>query len=196
MIMSNKIKGFSLLELLLALFVFSLLATFSYKAVNMLLINSTHLEGEANDIIGLQRTFDFLVRDLLTSVGGSDAAEAFSGEFKFEDGVEQIKLLSLTQRSEVGGLSGTAYQFLVESVIRVRANTGDMVLLNGVEHAKLDWFLFNDNSQRAGLRFTLTHEKFGNLQRVVFFDLTTSDLADIEGDKSFMPVAGGASVRN
>lgn len=61
-------KGFSLVELLIALFVFSLLSTFSFGAANMLAKSQQLLLEEADSIEEIQKVLGLLVRDLRQSV--------------------------------------------------------------------------------------------------------------------------------
>lgn len=69
--MSAKSKGFTLLELLIALAVFSILSIMAYSGLQMVLDSKGHTENQADRLISLQRAFTFIGRDVEQTIGRS-----------------------------------------------------------------------------------------------------------------------------
>lgn len=61
---SSAAAGFTLLELLLALAIFSLLAAMSYGGLRSVLDQQAHTEAEAERLAGLQKTYLIMQRDI------------------------------------------------------------------------------------------------------------------------------------
>lgn len=64
--MSNKLRGFTLVELLISMFILLLLSAFAYRAVRLLTNQQHVLSEEAADLIKLQKLFLLWRRDTST----------------------------------------------------------------------------------------------------------------------------------
>lgn len=64
-------RGFTLLELLIALAVFSILSVMSYSGLRMVLDAKSRTEVQANRLVELQTAFTFMERDFELAVGRS-----------------------------------------------------------------------------------------------------------------------------
>jgi general secretion pathway protein J len=89
--------GFTLLELLIAMAVFSILATMAYGGLNSVLSTREATDRAAEELDSLQRTFLFLQQDLLQAVGRSVRDELGDPEPSLEGGLDAEALLSLTR---------------------------------------------------------------------------------------------------
>jgi general secretion pathway protein J len=96
-------KGFTLLELLIAVVVFSIMATMAYGGLNSVLTTRDSTDQAAQELDALQQTFLFLQQDLLQIVGRSVRDELGDSEPSLKGGGGSETLLSLT-RSDLGGL--------------------------------------------------------------------------------------------
>jgi len=63
--------GFTLLELLIALAVFSILSLMAYSGLQIVMDSKTHTEKQADRLIELQRAFTFIGRDIEQVIGRS-----------------------------------------------------------------------------------------------------------------------------
>ena len=66
-----KARGFTLLELLIALSVFSILSVMAYGGLRMVLDAKARTEAQANRLVELQTAFTFMERDFELAVGRS-----------------------------------------------------------------------------------------------------------------------------
>lgn len=57
-------RGFTLLELLIALAVFSILSVMAYSGLNSSLNNASHVRAQAEKLTGLQTAYSFIQRDI------------------------------------------------------------------------------------------------------------------------------------
>ena len=64
-------KGFTLLELLIALAVFSILSLMAYSGLQIVMDSKEHTEKQADRLIELQRAFTFIGRDIEQTIGRS-----------------------------------------------------------------------------------------------------------------------------
>jgi general secretion pathway protein J len=71
MMKSCHAKGFTLLELLIALSVFSILSVMAYSGLQIVLNSREHTEKQADRLVELQRAFTFIGRDIEQTVGRS-----------------------------------------------------------------------------------------------------------------------------
>jgi general secretion pathway protein J len=96
-------RGFTLLELLIAMAVFSIMATMAYGGLNSVLTTRDSTDQAAQELGALQQTFLFLQQDLLQVVGRSVRDELGDSEPSLEGGLGSENLLSLT-RSDLSGV--------------------------------------------------------------------------------------------
>lgn len=69
--MKTSARGFTLLELLIALAVFSILSVMAYSGLRMVLEAKSRTEDQANRLVELQTAFTFMERDFELAVGRS-----------------------------------------------------------------------------------------------------------------------------
>ena len=70
-IKNTSSRGFTLLELMVAISIFGILAAMAYGGLNNVLITKTRTEQQANRLVELQRAFTFLGRDIQQSIDRS-----------------------------------------------------------------------------------------------------------------------------
>jgi general secretion pathway protein J len=100
-------KGFTLLELLIAISIFSVMATLAYGGVKLVIDGSMHIEKSADGLASLQRTFLFIQQDLQQAVPRGARDEFGDQEGALISGTDD-KLLQLTRGGVNGGLMGGA----------------------------------------------------------------------------------------
>jgi general secretion pathway protein J len=104
---SSFAKGFTLLELLIALSIFSVMAAIAYGGVRLVINGSQQLEQAADSLSSLQRTFLFLQQDLEQAV-----SRRIRDDFGFQEQAficcEDGKLLHLTRGNIRGNMLGGA----------------------------------------------------------------------------------------
>jgi general secretion pathway protein J len=95
--------GFTLLELLIAMAVFAIMAAMAYGGLNSVLTTRDSTDQAAQELDSLQQTFLFLQQDLLQVVGRSVRDELGDPEPALEGGLDSETVLSLT-RGDLGGV--------------------------------------------------------------------------------------------
>jgi general secretion pathway protein J len=91
------------LELLIAMAVFSIMATMAYGGLNSVLTTRDSTDRAAQELGSLQQTFLFLQQDLFQVVGRSVRDELGDSEPSLEGGLDSEILLSFT-RSDLRGI--------------------------------------------------------------------------------------------
>jgi general secretion pathway protein J len=95
--------GFTLLELLIAMAVFSIMATMAYGGMNSVLTTRDATDQAAQELGSLQQAFLFMQQDLFQVVGRSVRDELGDPEPSLEGGLDSETLLRLT-RSDLSGV--------------------------------------------------------------------------------------------
>jgi general secretion pathway protein J len=95
--------GFTLLELLIAMAVFAIMAAMAYGGLNSVLTTRDSTDQAAQELDSLQQTFLFLQQDLLQVVGRSVRDELGDPEPALEGGLDSETVLSLP-RGDLGGV--------------------------------------------------------------------------------------------
>ncbi len=117
----NKVTGFTLMELLIALFVFALLSGFAFQAVKQLTKSSGILNEEQMALGGLNRFWLMLEQDVLSEGIPSPVAYAFD-----EQNDNHFVLGGAIYRLE----EGTLYR---KAVLPGDGRMGESALLTGIE---------------------------------------------------------------
>jgi general secretion pathway protein J len=100
-----KITGFTLVELLIAITVFSIMAVIVYGGVRLVMDGKQQLEQSADSLSSLQRSFLFLQQDIEQILPRSVRDELGSQEAAFVCCADE-KLLQLTRGGVRGGITG------------------------------------------------------------------------------------------
>lgn len=106
-------RGFTLVELLIALFIFSIMAMLAYGGLRLMIDGSRQLERAANDLASLQRVYLFLQQDLEQAISRPVRDEFGTLESAFTGGSDQL-LLALTRSGGEGLIRGTSDLHRVE----------------------------------------------------------------------------------
>lgn len=170
--MYQRMSGFTLVELLVALFVFSLLSAFAFRAVTVLGDTSQGVEVETSTLAGLQHAVQFLERDIRQLV----AVESSDGD------ADSVGVSFLTMgMTQSGQLLRVRYVVRDHRLFRDSWGAGTSIddvplssipLLRAVAAIKFS-FLGEDGmvlsvaqSQLPQLlKLTITHEKWGDINR-------------------------------
>lgn len=102
---SSTIKGFTLLELLIAISIFSVMATIAYGGIKLVIDGGQQLERAADELSSLQRTFLLIQQDIEQIVPRGIRDEFGSQEPAFLCCSDE-KLLQLTRGGVRGVLTG------------------------------------------------------------------------------------------
>ncbi len=109
-------KGFTLLELVIAISIFAVMATLAYGGLRLVMDGDQRLQRSAQHLGALQRTFLFLQQDLSQLIPRSIRDEYGSREGAFESG-DGEQLLKLTRGGIQGQLRGGADLVRIEYVL-------------------------------------------------------------------------------
>lgn len=122
---TRRETGFTLLELLVALAIFAVLAAIAYTALSQVLKTRRHLEAEAARLTALQTAFTVIERDIEQGVDRGVRDEFGDAELAMKSGGTGTLLLSLTRsgwRNPLGlprsHLQRVAYVFDKKQLLR------------------------------------------------------------------------------
>jgi general secretion pathway protein J len=157
-------KGFTLIELMVALAVFSILAAASYSALNTILFQKSKTTVIAKTLMSLQNTHRIISTDLSTVI---------NRKIRDENGTEQPAFLSNTgdniimEFSKSGimnpaitnsQLQRVAYLYDDEKIYRILYSTADRIdntakrkrlLLSGVKELKVEFLLDGEGKSKS-----------------------------------------------
>ncbi len=97
----SKLKGFTLLELLIAISIFSIMAALAYGGLQLMLDGSQRLEQSANELTAMQRAFLFMQQDI-EQLTTRSIRDEFGSQEEALSGGNDDELLYLTR----GGVNG------------------------------------------------------------------------------------------
>lgn len=160
----NKQTGFTLLELLVSIGIFALLAAMAYGGLNLIMKESEATDKHATRLAQLQRTFTWLGRDIEQTINRSirdefgDKQLALTG---VEVGRYQLELTRAGWRNPAGrtrsNLQRVAYGVKDEKLVRAYWNVLDRaqdtqpletVLLDGVIRLEIRYLTMQSNNQK------------------------------------------------
>lgn len=167
-----SIKGFSLTELLIALFVFALISGFAYRSVNMLTTVTETVSVEESELSNLQRAFLLIERDIRS---------AFKIEYpaSFPDGEEGLSLAMISSVDEGAGASKKSIRYVLRNkdlyrqvVFNEEAEALITLLLRDVDSME---FVAIDSETSNGGKVVINHISLGQIQRHIIVPFRPAD---------------------
>lgn len=166
--MRRRCGGFTLLEMVVAIGIFAIIAAISYAALNNFLDAREQLTARRADIQGLQSALVLLERDLRYAVNrpvrnqfGDPEPAFFGGDDTLGDNGELLRLTSAQPATGAGGmqqLRRVAWRLNNGELSRVTWRVLDRyldsmeyerVLLEDVESIQIRYFSFNEDDEPA-----------------------------------------------
>jgi len=194
-IQNYKRQGFTLLELMIAITVFSMLSISAYQILNGVLRSDEIAENHSVKLKQLQRSFVVLERDFdqttarpMRYEGEKAGAPFMAGKYLFESEFDGISLVRLGWRNPQGqlprsGLQRVSYIVRDEQLVRqyylypdpeVGTDPREEILLSGVSGFTLQyskdkkWLEKWSDKQSIpdGIKLTITLEGYGEMERI------------------------------
>lgn len=188
----QKAQGFTLVELLVALFVFSLLSAFAYRAINTMVKTGDAVEAEMTALSNVQRAVQTIERDLrqkAVPVIATTDTEAIDNTNADPSQLE-LTIIANSATSAKPTLKRIRYSLKDKNLIKetwvnnkASSETPDdvAVLLKNVskvEFAALDQAAATtSNSWPAYFQLALEQEDLGLVKRTIYFGVNKPDLA-------------------
>lgn len=149
---SHATKGFTLLELLIAISIFSVMAAMAYGGMRLVIDGSQQIEKSANTLSSLQRAFLFLRQDLEQAVPRGIRDEFGSHESAFICCKDE-KLLHLTRGGTRGAIiEGTDLRRVEYRIIEGRLERRIWSTLDRVQGAKSSRLQLIENVQAVDIK--------------------------------------------
>ncbi len=194
--MSKLKKGFSLVELLIALFVFSLLATLSFHSVKTLINSFYVVSKEESDFAVLQKVILLLSNNILNSRQVEGETDLSS---RFAKASLDSNLLILIDNDPLAESLINIYNFsdgalTRNQLVNINSTAGNsVVFLRDLQDFSVKWFSTANSNEKLGFKLTLRHPEIGYVERFFHINLANISVTTSESEevKSFMPVAGG-----
>jgi len=186
----QSVKGFTLVELLVALFVFSLLSAFAYRAINTMTKTGSAIEAEMTALTNMQKAIQSIERDLRQkSVPVVASATEESLELNSDKTQLELTMLASSQVKQTQAMKHIRYSLKGNELLRevwrdnksvLEAADDTVVLLKGVktlEFSALDQASSaTSNSWPAYFKIALEHEDLGSINRAIYFGLRKPEL--------------------
>ena len=186
----GKTQGFTLVELLVALFVFSLISGFAYTSINTMVKAGDAIEAEMAALASVQRAIQSLERDLRQKVVPVVATtETESINLSADNTQLTLKLVPSSRTTPNQAIKEIRYSFKGKTLLReVWKNNKPstepadeaVVLLKQVvsaEFTALDQAATNTSSAwPAYFQLALEHEALGLIKRTVYFGVKQPEL--------------------
>lgn len=180
----SKQGGFTLMELLVAMLVFSLLTGFAYRSVSELSSVSRSLSEEETQFRSLQQAMSMIERDLRQS-SNVKAPSTNAVNAPPPDPDAPSLLLSLDVES-VAGKKSIEYLFgkgiFYRNVLVGSGSSGDaqdaLRLIDGLDNASVN-LLASSSGIADGLELTLQHSALGPIERLI--QLPVGNLQNLSG---------------
>lgn len=195
--------GFTLVELLVALFVFSLLSAFAYRAINTLVKTGDAVEMEMTALANVQRAVLSMERDLrqktvpVLAVTDAEAVSLTPDKTQLD-----ITVLAKSAATTKATIKHMRYSLKGKVLVRESWNNNkptseqpddSAILLKNVasvEFTALDQTAATtSNSWPAYFQIALEHEELGSIKRSVYFGIKEPDL-------KFSSLTGGGGNNN
>ncbi|SKA83910.1 type II secretion system protein J [Thiothrix eikelboomii] len=186
----GKTQGFTLVELLVALFVFSLISGFAYTSINTMVKAGDAIEAEMTALASLQRAIQSLERDLRQKVVPVVATtETESINLSADNTQLSLKLVPSSQAAPNQAIKEIRYSLKGKTLLReVWKNNKPstepadeaVVLLKqvaSVEFTALDPAATStSHAWPAYFQLALEHEALGSIKRTVYFGVKQPEL--------------------
>lgn len=187
---SKVSTGFTLVELLVALFVFSLISAFAYRAVNTLVKTGDAIEAEMTALTKVQKAVQIIERDLRQK-SVQVVAELDTEQVNAQPDNSELELtvLASSSLSTQALLKHIRYRLqdkvLVREVWKNNKSTADepdelvelLTDLSKAEFTRLDSVASSTtHAWPAYVQLALEHESLGSIKRSVYLGLKEPDL--------------------
>ncbi|HMT92584.1 type II secretion system protein J [uncultured Thiothrix sp.] len=186
----QKSQGFTLVELLVALFVFSLISAFAYRAVNTLVKTGDAIELEMVELTRVQRAMQTLERDLRQkSVQVLASTESTAVELTPDKTQLDLTLLAHSSGTNKQSLKHIRYSLKNHSLIRetwrdnkeLTTSPDDssalLTKVKALEIAALDQAATTTTTPwPAYFQVKLEHENLGLITKIVYFGIKQTDI--------------------
>lgn len=186
----HKSQGFTLVELLVALFVFSLISAFAYRAVNTLVKTGDAIELEMADLTSVQRAVQIIERDLRQkSVQVLASTESESVNLTPDKTQFELTLLTNSAASPQQALKHIRYSLKNESILRetwlnnqesTDSPNDTSVLLKKVKALEVTALdssaTTTTNNWPAYFQVKIEHEDLGLITKIVYFGIKQPDI--------------------
>lgn len=195
----HKSQGFTLVELLVALFVFSLISAFAYRAVNTLVKTGDAIELEMADLTSIQRAVQIIERDLRQkSVQVVASTESETVNVTPDKTQLELTLLPNSAANPQQALKHIRYSLKNESIIREtwlnnQASTESphdtSILLKKVKALEITALdasaTTTTNNWPAYFQVKVEHEDLGSITKVIYFGVKQPDInfSSLNADK-------------
>lgn len=176
---SKASNGFTLLELLIALAIFSIMAVMAYGGVRLVIDGDRHIEQSADSLSELQRAFLYLQQDLEQAVPRGIVDEVGSKEVAFVCCADD-KLLHLTRGAMGSAMIGAPNLRRVEySLTEGRLERRVWSTLDRVQDSKSSYLRLMEQVQSVDIQVLSYGET----------EWEGSPASEIEADTSVLPRA-------
>lgn len=187
---SKVSTGFTLVELLVALFVFSLISAFAYRAVNTMVKTGDAIEAEMTALTKVQKAVQIIERDLRQkSVQVVAEFDTEPVNTQADNSELELTILASASLSAQASLKHIRYRLqdkvLVREVWKNNKSTADepderVELLTDISKAEFTSLDSTASSTShawpAYVQLVLEHENLGSLKRSVYLGLKKPDL--------------------
>lgn len=178
----HKSQAFTLVELLIALFVFSMLSVFSFRAVGLLGVAQSETDNSMLMLASVQKAVLLWEKDMfqMEESWGAGSGEARSLDLSAQEA--EFVFGYLRQLSGDGSKTGSKWYFLKNSSW-FSANAGvdsgrmenSLRLLQRVKSLSIEEEMMGSPATGKSLTLTLLHEQFGLVKRVLYFPVGEPD---------------------
>lgn len=189
----NKQRGFTLIEIIVALSIFAILGSLAFSGLNLILNAQTALDKKNQHIVELQLCFKYLERDLSQAAARSVRDQYGDFQLMFSSDGDQVMTFTHSGvRDRTGSvrsaLQRVAYQFESNQLIRHNWNQLDgasdgnirqLVLVNNIEF--VEWQFLDQNNDWVN-QWPPINLDFADaaLPRAVLFTFSSQSLGEIE----------------
>lgn len=168
----RKDGGFTLVELLVALFVFSLLSSFSYRTVNQLLNSRAVLSSELTVFSAIQKTLLFWERDVQRSLKNSaDMNVSDSGSLQVQRVSASFSLQTAVERIDYVLKGDILYRerHVLPASEDIGQQADSLALLSGVQSFSVNPLFENvGNGSPDSIDLVIQHSTLKEIRRTIF----------------------------
>ena len=190
----HRSKGFTLMELLISMMVFSILSVMAYAGLSFVIESKQHTEKVAKRLVELQTTFMFIGRDVEQTIGRSVRDGFGDVQPAMQGGVFGKELISFTHAGHTNFLKATrsslqrvAYRLEDDELLRLswpmldqdfNEESYQRVLLKNVKDVEIA-YIGRELQEKDQWPSGLDDVDDTLLPRAVIITITTEDLGEI-----------------